>query len=77
MSLYNIINTEPCVTLVYSQPLYLQALLRTQEILRTLSNIHNGSFSAEHCVTLTYSELEAYSEPCQISMMEKFIQNHV
>ena len=77
MSLYNIINTEPCVTLVYSQPLYLQALLRTQEILRTLLNIHNGSFSAEHCVTLTYSELEAYSEPCQISMMEKFIQNHV
>ena len=32
-------------------------------------------FSTEPCVTLVYSELEAYLEPFQISMMENFIQN--
>ena len=29
------------------------------------------------CVTLAYSELEAYSKPSQISIMENFIKNHV
>ena len=28
-------------------------------------------------VTLTYSELKAYTEPCQISITENFIQNDV
>ena len=38
---------------------------------------YDGPFSIEPCVTLAYSELEAYSKPCQISIMENFIQNHV
>ena len=38
---------------------------------------YDESFSIEPCVTLAYSELEAYSKPCQIFIMENFIQNHV
>ena len=50
---------------------------RAQGILRNLSNVYDGLFSAEPCVTLVYSELEAYSEHCQISVMENFIHNLV
>ena len=39
--------------------------------------MYTGAFSAEHCVTLAYSELEAYLEPCKISIVENFIQNFV
>ena len=39
--------------------------------------MYNGLFSAEPSVTLVYGELEAYSEPCQIPMMENFIHNLV
>ena len=60
-------------TFVYLSP----NILRAQGILRNLSNMYDGLFSAEPCVTLVYSELEAYSEPCQISMMENFIHNIV
>ena len=38
-----------------------------QSPLRNLSNMYNGLFSSEPCVT------QAYSEPCQTSMMENFI----
>ena len=51
--------------------------MRTRRPLKTLSNMYDGAFSTEAYVTLAYSELEAYSEPCQISIMENFIQNHV
>ena len=60
-------------TLVYSSP----GRLRAQGILRNLSNMYDGLFSTEPCVTLVFSELEAYSEPCQIFMMENFIHNLV
>ena len=46
-------------------------------IIKTLSNMYDGQLSTEPCVTLAYSELKTYSEPCQISIMEDFIQNHV
>ena len=60
-------------TLVYSSP----GRLRAQGILRNLSNMYDGLFSKESCVTLVFSELEAYSEPCQIFIMENFIHNLV
>ena len=40
---------------VYSSPIR----LRAQGILRNLSNIDDGLFSTEPCVTLVFSELEA------------------
>ena len=49
-------------TLVYLRP----NLLITQGTLRNLSNMYNGVFSTETCVTQVHSELKAYSEPCQI-----------
>ena len=60
-------------TLVYSSPI----ISRDQGIHRNLSNMHDGLFSTEPSVTLVYSELEAYLEPCQVSMMENFIHNLV
>ena len=60
-------------TLVYSSP----GRLRAQGILRNLSNMYDGLFSTEPCVTLVISELEAYSESCLIFMMENFIHNLV
>ena len=60
-----------CVTLTYSQPLDIQALAYLEP------DEYEGPFFTELCVTLSYSELEAYSKPCQISIMENFIQNHV
>ena len=50
-------------------------ILRAQGIVRNLSNMYNGLFSIEPCVTLVYSELKAYSEPCPVSMIESFIHN--
>ena len=38
---------------------------------------YDGPFSTEPCVTLAYSELGGYLEPCRTSIMENFIQNHV
>ena len=61
------------MTVVYSSP----GILRAQRTLRNLSNMHDGLFSRELCVTLVFSELEAFSEPCQISVMETFIHNLV
>ena len=61
------------MTLVYSSP----GMFRAQGILRNLSNMYDGLLSTELYVTLVFSELEAYSEPCQISMMENFIHNLV
>ena len=49
--------------------------LRAQGILRNLSNMRDGLFSTEPSVTLIFLELEAYSEPLQIFMMEIFIYN--
>ena len=63
-------NLGIIMTLVYSSP----GRLRAQGILRNLSNMYDGLFSTEPCVPLVYSELEAYSEPSQISMMENL--NH-
>ena len=48
-------------------------ILRAKSILRNLWNMDDAVFSTEPCVTLVYSELEAYLEPCQISIMENFI----
>ena len=61
------------MTLVYLSP----NTMRGQGILRNLSNMYDGLFSTEPCVTLVYLELKAYSEPCQISMMQTFIHNFV
>ena len=60
-------------TLVYSSP----GRLRAQGILRNLSNMYDGLFYTEPCVTRVFSELDAYSEPCQIFMMENVIYNLV
>ena len=57
--------------LVYSSP----GILRAQGILRNMSNMYDGLLSTEPCLTLVFAELEAYSELCQISMMEKFIHD--
>ena len=51
--------------------------MTAQGILRSLSNMYHGLFSTGPCVALVDSELEVYLEPCQISMMENFIHNHV
>ena len=61
---------DPCV---YSSP----GRVRAQRILRNLSNMYHGLFSKEPCVRLVFPELEAYSEPCQIFMLENFIYNVV
>ena len=64
------------MTLVYLS----LSILRAQEILRNLSNMYDGLFSTKPCETLVLnmpSELEAYSEPSQISMMENFIHKLV
>ena len=55
--------------------MYIQAL--AQGILRNLSNMYDGLFSTKPFVKLVFSELQAYSEPCQIFMMENFIYNLV
>ena len=60
-------------TLVYLSP----NKFRAQGILKNLSNMYDGLFSTEPCVSLVYSKLKAYSEPFQISMVEKFIHNLV
>ena len=36
--------------------------------------MYDGAFSTGPYVTLAYSEFEAYSELCQISIMENFVQ---
>ena len=66
-------NLGAFTTLAYSSP----GRLRAQGMLRNLSNMYNGLFSTEPCVTLVFSEVKAYSEPCQIFMMENFIHNLV
>ena len=66
-----ICNLGIYTTLVYSSP----GTLRAQWIIWNLSNMCDGLFSTELCVTLVFSELEAYSEPCEIFMMENFIHN--
>ena len=49
--------------------------MRTRRILKTLSNMYDGVFSIEPYITLAYSELWAYSEPCRVSVMENFVQS--
>ena len=34
--------------------------------------MYDRLFFTEHCITLVFSELEAYSEPCQIFMIYEF-----
>ena len=51
--------------------------MKTRQILKTLSNMYDGLFYTEPCVKLAYSKLETYLEPCQISIMDNCIQNHV
>ena len=60
-------------TLVYLSP----NILRAQGILRNLSNMYDGLFSTEPCISLVYLKPKAYSEPFQISMVEKIIHNLV
>ena len=38
-----------------------------------MSNMYDGLFSTKPRVTLVYSELEAHSEPCQISMIKNYV----
>ena len=57
--------------MTYSQPIYNQALAHWEP------EEYDVPFSTEPCMTLAYSELKAYPKPCQISIMENFIQNHV
>ena len=57
-------------TLVYLTPNILRAEGK-------LSNMYDELFSTEPYVTLVCSELEAYSEPCETSVMENFIHNLV
>ena len=71
LNLYDTVYTEPCVTLTYSKPMYIQALAHWEP------EEYDGPFSIESCMTLVYSELEAYLNPCIISIMENFIQNNV
>ena len=66
-------NVGIFMAFVYLNP----SILGTQGTLRNLLNMYGGLFSTEPCVTLVYSEIEAYSEPCQICMMENFIHNLV
>ena len=61
------------MALVYLSP----NILRVQWKLRNLSNMYDGLFSTEPCITLLYSEFKAYSGPCQISMMKNVIHNLV
>ena len=65
-------------SLTYSQPFYIQALAFNENPTNTQNSVKHVdvAYSTEPYVTLAYSELEAYSEPCQISIMENFIQNH-
>ena len=60
-------------TLVYSSP----GRLRAQGILRNLPSMYDGLLSTKACVTLVFSELEVYSEPCQIFIIENFIHSLV
>ena len=64
-------NLDIFTTLVYLSP----NILRAQGKLRNLSNIYDGLFSTEPCVTLVCSELKVYSGLCQISIMEIFIHD--
>ena len=41
------------------------AIYKLEAFIRTLSNIYNGVFSSEPCVTLACLEPEKYLEPCQ------------
>ena len=60
-----LLNVDIFTTYVYSSP----SISRTKE--------YDGLFSVEPCVTLAYPEPETYPKPCQISLIENFIQNHV
>ena len=60
-------------TLVYLTP----NILRAEGKLRNLSNMYDELFSTEPYVTLVCSEIEAYSESCETSVMENFIHNLV
>ena len=60
-------------TLAYLTP----NTLRAEGKLRNLLNMYDGLFSTEPCVALAFAELEAYSEPCQIFMIENYSQPFV
>ena len=64
-------NLDIFTTLAYLSP----NILRAQGKLRNLSNIYDGLFSTEPCVTLVCPELKVYSGLCQISIMEIFIHD--
>ena len=66
-------NLSIFTTLVSLSP----GILRAQGIFRNLPNMYDGLFFTESCVTLVYWELQAFSEPCQISMMVNFIHSLV
>ena len=68
-------NVGIFMTLVYSSPSNTQGTRKAQETLRNLLNMYGDLFSTEPCVILVYSELMAYSEPCQICIIENVIHN--
>ena len=72
---YSLLRTE-CNLGIFTTLAYLSpSVMRTRRILKTLSNMYDGVFSIEPYITLAYSELQAYSEPCRVSVMENFIQS--
>ena len=74
-------NSEPCVTVAYSELSYIQnpGIFKTRHIFRTLVypkpwHIQNQKHiqNLKLFRTLGYSKLKAYSETCQTSTMERF-----
>ena len=78
-------NSQPCVTLVYLEPWDIQNPRHIQNTAKHLSrNILYKTLSNPDIIrtlsifrTLVYSEIRAYSEPCNISKIKHFIKNAV
>ena len=72
--------SQLCVTVAFLEPWHIQKIakyLRRNILFKTFCNtdIFRTLAYSEHI--LTYSEIKAYSEPCQISKIEHFIKNCV
>ena len=66
--------SEPCVTLAFSGHWHIQnpGIIKTSAILRTLVYPKLWHIQNQGHIQDPGSEPEAYSEPCQISSMERF-----
>ena len=73
-----ILHRSMCSLRIFTTLVHLSPnILRGQGIIKNLSHMYDRLFPTEPCVTLICSELKAHSQPCQESMMEKFIHNLV